>query len=71
MYMYVHTHTHTHTLNTEHTFSLMVFLVILALLRNWSRDPDVMYSVMNTSCEGVRVVSGEGVRVVRGDGVWV
>ena len=27
----------------------MVFLVFLALLRNWSREPDVIYSVMKTS----------------------
>ena len=27
-----------------------VFLFFV--LRNWSRDPEVMYSVMNTSCRG-------------------
>ena len=32
------------------TFSLTVFFVRLAFFRNCIRDPDVMYSVMNTSC---------------------
>ena len=32
------------------TFSLTVFFVLLAFFRNCIKDPEVMYSVMNTSC---------------------